>query len=109
MSKPRLGRRLSDAGGMDVHAESYLDQLPQAARAQVLHALEGLPASSDGPLGLRLAPVKGNRENLFQLRVGGDLRVLLRWRGEVITVVDVVRRSQIDGLRRAALPQAVRG
>jgi hypothetical protein len=90
-------------------AESYLDQLPQAARAQVLHALEGLPAAWDGLLGARLAPVKGNREDLFQLRVGGDLRVLLRRRGEVITVVDVVRRSQIDGLRRAALPQTAAG
>lgn len=90
-------------------AESYLDQLPHAARAQVLHALEGLPGAWDGLLGSRLAPVKGERPDLFQLRVGGDLRVLLRRRGAVITVVDVVRRSQIDGLRRAAMPQTAAG
>lgn len=88
-------------------AESYLDQLPKPAQARVLRTLRGLPATWDELLGVRLAPVRSTQEDLFQLGVGGDLRLLLRRRrGDVITVVDVVRRSQIDGLRRAALQSA---
>ena len=89
-------------------AESYLDQLPEVARTQVMHALEGLPSAWDKLPGTLLAPLGENGQNLFVLRVGDDLRVLLR-RGAAITVIDVVRRNQIDGLRRAAVERATGG
>jgi hypothetical protein len=81
-------------------AESYLDQLPSVERSRVLHVVKQLPTSWDGFEGTRLHRLKGDQNDLFSLRVGSDLRVLVRRRDDVITVVDVVRRSQVDGLRR---------
>ena len=82
-------------------AESYLDQLPSTERSRVLHAVERLPTTWDSLDGTRLNRLKGDQTDLFPLRVGSDLRVLVRRRDDVITVVDVVRRGQVDGLRRA--------
>ncbi len=80
-------------------AESYLDQLSPEERSKVLHAVERLPVEW-GSLGeSRLNRLEGE-QNLYALRVGADLRVLVRRQDEVVTVVDVVRRSQVDGLRR---------
>ena len=81
-------------------AESYLDQLSKVERSRVRHAVEHLPASWDSLEGTRLYRLKGDQNDLFSLRVGSDLRVLMQRRDDVITVVDVVRRSQVDGLRR---------
>jgi hypothetical protein len=83
-------------------AESYLDQLPPEERSKVLHAVDRLPADWGSLDSSRLQRLKGVQESLYSLRVGADLRVLLRRQGDAITVVDVVRRSQIDGLRRLA-------
>jgi len=44
--------------------------------------------------------LRDDTESLYKLRVGADLRVLVRPQEDVITVVDVVRKSQIEGLRR---------
>lgn len=86
----------------DFTAESYLDQLPPEERSKVLHAVERLPAVWDdnSPGHNRLHRLRGGQDNLYSLRVGNDLRVLVSRRDDVINVVDVVRRSQIDGLRR---------
>ena len=81
-------------------ADSYLDQLPSVERSKVLHAVEQLPASWERLEGTRLHRLIGDPNDLHSLRVGSDLRVLVRRRGDLITVVDVVKRSQIDGLRR---------
>ncbi len=81
-------------------AESYLDQLPPEERSKVLHAVQRLPASWDSLDNAQLNRITGDRADLYSLRVGADLRVLVSRHGDVITVVDVVRRSQIDGLRR---------
>jgi mRNA-degrading endonuclease RelE of RelBE toxin-antitoxin system len=83
-------------------AESYLDQLSPKERSRVLQAVEDLPTTWDSLGGTRLKKLAGDKTDLFSLRVGSDLRVLVRRRGDAITVVDVVRRSQIDGLRRMA-------
>jgi mRNA-degrading endonuclease RelE of RelBE toxin-antitoxin system len=84
-------------------AESYLDQLSPEERSKVLHAVEPLPAVWDKNLSeARLKKLIGDQNNLYSLRVGSDLRVLVRRQNDVITVVDVVRRSQIDGLRRVS-------
>jgi mRNA-degrading endonuclease RelE of RelBE toxin-antitoxin system len=82
-------------------AESYLDQLSPEERSKVLHAVERLPVEWGHLGGARLNQLEGE-ENLYSLRVGADLRVLVRRRNDVVTVVDVVRRSQVDGLRRLA-------
>ena len=70
-------------------AESYLDQLPHEERLKVLHAVERLSTGWDTPHDGRLRRLTGDQGNLYSLRVGADLRV-------------IVRRSQIDGLRRLA-------
>ncbi|MBX9593049.1 MAG: hypothetical protein K2X46_01700 [Roseomonas sp.] len=59
--------------------------------------LEGLLGAS----GEQLAPLKEERPDLFLLRVRSGPRLLFQYQIEMIAVVDVVRRSQIDGLRRA--------
>jgi len=81
-------------------AESYLDQLPSVERSKVLHAVEQLSANWDRLEGTRLHRLVGGQNDLYSLRAGSDLRVLVLRRGDLITVVDVVRKSQIDGLRR---------
>lgn len=81
-------------------AESYLDQLPSTERSRVLHAVEHLPAAWEDLHGTRLKRLGGDQADLFSLRVGSDLRVLVRRRGDAITVVDVVRKGQVEGLRR---------
>lgn len=81
-------------------ANSYLDQLSLVERSEVLRAVEQLPASWERLEGTHLHRLKGDPNDLYSLRVGYDLRVLVWRRGDLITVVDVVRRSQIDGLRR---------
>jgi mRNA-degrading endonuclease RelE of RelBE toxin-antitoxin system len=84
----------------DFAAESYLDQLASRERARVLHAVEKLPTKWDSLIGSALKQLKGDQDNVFSLRVGSDLRVLVRRGDDVITVVDVVRSSQVEGLRR---------
>lgn len=81
-------------------AESYFDQLPSAERSRVLHMVKDLAARWDTLEGTHLRRLFGDQGDLFSLRVGSDLRVIVQRRDNVITVVDVVRRSQIDGLRR---------
>jgi mRNA-degrading endonuclease RelE of RelBE toxin-antitoxin system len=83
-------------------AGSYLDQLPPSEQSKVLHAVEQLSADWDNIEGTRLHRLIGDHDDLWSLRAGSEFRVLVRRSGDLITVVDVVRRSQIDGLRRAA-------
>ena len=81
-------------------AESYLDQLPREERSKVLHAVESLPTAWNTLGAARLARIESDPNDLYSLRVGADLRVIVRQRDDLLTVVDVIRRSQIDGLRR---------
>ena len=81
-------------------AESYFDQLSPAERSRVLHVVEQLPVSWDTLEGTRLQKLEGDQSGLFSLRVGSDLRVLVRRQDDAVTVIDVVRRGQVDGLRR---------
>ena len=83
-------------------AESYLDQLPHEERSKVLHAVERLSAGWDSLHNGRLTLLTGDQGGLYSLRVGADLRVIVRRQENVILVIDVVRRSQIDGLRQLA-------
>jgi mRNA-degrading endonuclease RelE of RelBE toxin-antitoxin system len=84
----------------DFTAEAFLDQLPSQERAKVVHAVQRLSTAPDGSNETQLEKLAGIQNDLYSLRVGGDLRVLVRKRNESITVVDVVRRSQVEGLRR---------
>ena len=84
----------------DFTAEAFLDQLPSQERAKVVHALQRLSAGRDSSSETQLEKLAGAEQDLYSLRVGADLRVLLQKRDETITVVDVVRRSQVEGLRR---------
>ena len=77
-------------------AESYLDQLSPEERSKVLHAVEQLPTAWDSLETSRLQQVKCP---IRDMRVGAVLRVLVVRQGNVIMVVDVVRRSQVEGLR----------
>jgi mRNA-degrading endonuclease RelE of RelBE toxin-antitoxin system len=83
-------------------ALSYLDQLSQSERAKITHTVDRLssnwdPLDEDGPKQLT-----GDLGNLYSVRAGSDLSVLMTRENEHISVVDIVRRSQIEGLRRAA-------
>lgn len=84
----------------DFTAEAFLDQLPSRERANVVRAVEKLSAAPEGSNEAHLTKLAGSQSDLYSLRAGSDLRVLLRKRNEIITVVDVVRRSQVEGLRR---------
>jgi mRNA-degrading endonuclease RelE of RelBE toxin-antitoxin system len=84
----------------DFTAEAFLDQLPAHERAKVVHAVQRLSTVPDGSNEAQLTKLAGVQSDLYSLRAGNDLRVLLRRHNETITVVDVVRRSQVEGLRR---------
>jgi mRNA-degrading endonuclease RelE of RelBE toxin-antitoxin system len=84
----------------DFTAEAFLDQLPPQERAKVVHAVQRLSMTPDCSNETQLTKLAGVQSDLYSLRVGGDLRVLIRIRNEDLTVVDVVRRSQVEGLRR---------
>lgn len=86
----------------DFTAQTYLDQLPRREQAQVTRAVERLGDAWDALEPNRLSRLKSPLPEsvpLYALRVGSDLRVLLKRDADMITVVDVVRRAQIDGLR----------
>ena len=88
-------------------AEAYLDQLSGSERAKVLHAVSQLRSGWDALEGKELNRLVGMQDNLFSLRAGSDIRVLVKRTDDVVAVVDVVRRSQVEGLRRVASPVAV--
>jgi hypothetical protein len=73
----------------DDTAQSYLDQLPLEEQRRIAH------------------PLDGGLARLYAVRVGADLRVPLRRDDAIVTVVDIVRRSQIEGFRRASREPAV--
>lgn len=81
-------------------ASSYFDQLSPAEQSRVLHTVKDLATGWDRFEGNQLQKLAGDPDGLFSLRVGFDLRVIVQRNGEVVTVVDVIRRGQIDGLRR---------
>jgi mRNA-degrading endonuclease RelE of RelBE toxin-antitoxin system len=84
----------------DFTAEAFLDQLPSQERAKVIHAVQRLSSTPDSSNEIQLKKLAGVQNDLYSLRVGGDLRILVRKRNDAITVVDVIRRSQVEGLRR---------
>jgi hypothetical protein len=53
-------------------------------------------------MGASLNQLTGKDAELYSLRVGSDLRVLLTRGNDLISVVDIVRKSQVEGLRRLA-------
>lgn len=83
----------------DFTAEAFLDQLPPHERAKVVHAVQLLSTAPDESDRAQLTKLAGIQSDLYSLRAGSDLRVLLRKGNGTITVVDVVRRSQVEGLR----------
>ncbi len=46
--------------------------------------------------------MKGEDAELYALHVGSDLLVLLTRRNDLISIVDIVRKGQVQGLRRLA-------
>jgi mRNA-degrading endonuclease RelE of RelBE toxin-antitoxin system len=84
----------------DFTAEAFLDQLPSQERGKVLRAVQRLSTAPEGSKETQLEKLAGVQNDLYSLRVGGDLRILIRSSNNVITVVDVVRQSQVEGLRR---------
>lgn len=85
------------------NAEAYFDQLSPEEQGKVLHAVESLSTDWERLVGTSLKRL-ADADELYALRVGADLRVLARRRGAVVTIVDVVRRSQVEGLRRVVAP-----
>jgi hypothetical protein len=83
-------------------AETYLDQLSWRERSKVLHAVDRLLEEWDDLIGGSLNRLTGEGAGLYALRVGSDLLVLLTRKDDLISVVDVVRKSQVEGLRRLA-------
>ena len=81
----------------DYTAEVYLDQLPLQERARVVHTVDKLATEWARLEGGQLQRLSW--DDLYALRVGGDLRVLVRRQDDVVVVVDVIRRAQIDSLR----------
>ena len=79
-------------------AETYLDQLSLRERWKVLHAVDRLPEEWDDLISRGfLNRLTGGGAELYSLRVGSDLLVLLTRKDDLISVVDVVRKSQVEG------------
>jgi len=87
----------------DYTAETFFDQLPADQQARVLRSVEALPAEWDLLEGTQMQRLLGFESDLYTLRIGLDLIVLVRRENDRIRIVDIVRRSQIDGLRRAMM------
>ncbi|MBB4952620.1 hypothetical protein H4S14_000662 [Agrobacterium vitis] len=81
-------------------AESYLDQLSPADKSKVVHAVDRLPLDTRKILEYKNVTKVDGERNLYALRVGSDFQVLIKLDNGVISIVDVVRRGQVDGLRR---------
>jgi hypothetical protein len=85
-------------------ARTFLDQLPKREQQQVMSSVEHAAQNWGVALGSsRLKALQGfpkdESEQLYLLRAGHDLRVLISRRENIIVVVDVVRRSQIERLQ----------
>jgi hypothetical protein len=83
-------------------ANTYFDQLSGPEQSNVMHAVARLPEDWDNLQGNRLNPLTGDLSGHYALKVGDDLRVIVKPEGNVISIVDVVRTAQINGLRRVA-------
>jgi hypothetical protein len=84
----------------DFTAQSFMDQLPATDQNRVLVAVERLLGSwpkIDVASVHRLRSSADGEEYL--LRVSGDLRVVFRPVDQTIRIVDVFRRSQLEGQR----------
>ncbi|WP_221178859.1 hypothetical protein, partial [Pseudomonas protegens] len=68
-------------------------------KAKVVNAVERLSRGGRSSALQQTKLLLGTKD-LFSLRVGAELRVLVRFEGENLKIEDVVRRSQLDGLRR---------
>jgi mRNA-degrading endonuclease RelE of RelBE toxin-antitoxin system len=86
--------------GWDLAAQAFFDQLPAQEQARVMHAVQRLATAPGGWDESHLAKLTGPLSGLYSLRAGGDLRVLIRRHDDGFTIVDVVRRTQVEGLRR---------
>lgn len=83
-------------------SQAYFDQLSLPERSKIELGIERLREQWPELIGDRLVLLKTSRAAeppLYSFRVGGDLRMLVSRRGDAITIVDIVRRSQIEGLR----------
>lgn len=86
-------------------AQTFFDQLQPPDRARATHAIERASHDWDGlPRELlhMLSEVGHGGGELYDLRVGADLRVILERCGQTIRIVDIVQRRQIDALRDLA-------
>jgi mRNA-degrading endonuclease RelE of RelBE toxin-antitoxin system len=85
-------------------AQTFFDQLPKREQDQVARSVDFVAKNWEAAL-MRAqlkalqAPDKNTGNQLYSLRAGSDLRVLMFRRENSIVVVDVVRQSQIERLR----------
>jgi hypothetical protein len=85
-------------------AQSFMDQLAPANQSRVLYAVErlrGHPPEIDAAQIQQLPTVAGGEEYL--LRVGDDLRVVFQRNDYGVRIVDVFRRSQLEGIGQLQL------
>jgi len=81
-----------------LEASSFSDQLDDAARGRISAAI-GQLERGDLPPAL-LVPMH-SQPGLYRLRVGPDIRILFSRTPDGIRIVDIVKRSQIDHLRKS--------
>ncbi|BCH58572.1 hypothetical protein RvVAR0630_11960 [Agrobacterium vitis] len=81
-------------------AESFLDQLSPADKSKVIHAVNRLQSES-APVsaGKNVRKLDGERY-LYSLKVGSDFQIIFSLNKDVISIIDVVRKGQVDGIRR---------
>jgi hypothetical protein len=89
----------------ELTARSFFDQLSPRDKATIqrqLTELGRLPVESTGPMTLLKGVYDQQRRQLYSLRAGADLRLLLYRTHDGVVVADIVRRSQLQGLQAKA-------
>lgn len=107
-----FGSQLSRNMAMNIEwtytAGTLYDQLSHPEKSMVLHAVERLPYEWEQLKGDRLQKLTGDLDGYYSLRIGFEFFAILSRDKDAIQVVDLIRKGQVDGLRRLrAASQAV--
>ena len=77
----------------DFTAQSYFDQLPPEMRSDIAAAIDRVS------MGDR-SRVRVIEAGMSELRMNEDYRIVFTQKGNVITILDVISKRQVDALQR---------